>query len=337
MHSIFYRRILMVFSLTLLTACNDTDYGVQSTQSSALAQYEDPNISSGFDHLVVASGTLKPVGEVEVGSEVSGRITELLVDFNDVVHKNQIIARIDPKFFEAQIRQAEAALLNAKAIVEMKKASYRQATRSLKRIKTLNKRNAASANKLEEAETEVWVTSAELDQAKAVVISHEAELEEARVTLSRTEIFAPIDGVVISREVMSGQTVAASLEAPKLFKIAHTLEEMEIHARIDEADIGQIRIGQEAIFTVPAYGERQFVASVEQIRVAPIIVDNVVTYTVVLLAENSGESLLPGMTAVVEIETDEKITDETVGSENESYTSLIEEKITPEVNEQSGI
>ncbi|MGF1703864.1 efflux RND transporter periplasmic adaptor subunit [Photobacterium makurazakiensis] len=332
MHPFSWYRPLILLLLPLLLACDGFYKETLSPQATDLIQADQQDISHGFDMLVIASGTLKPVGEVEVGSEVSGRITELLVDFNDVVQKNQVIARIDPKFFEAQLRQAEAALLNAKAVLDMKKASLRQSSRSLKRIKTLNKRNAASENKLDEAETEVWVASAELEQAKAVVRSHEAVLEEAKVTLSRTEILAPIDGVVISREVMSGQTVAASLEAPKLFKIAHTLGEMEIHARIDEADIGQIRVGQEAVFTVPAYGERRFIAKVEQIRVAPIIVDNVVTYTVVLLAENSGDSLLPGMTSVVEI-----TTGETADSEIDNYTSRLEEPITPRLETPNDI
>ncbi|MEJ2765042.1 efflux RND transporter periplasmic adaptor subunit [Photobacterium sp. MCCC 1A19761] len=259
------------------------------------------SLNPSLEQLVIASGSLKPVGEVEVGSEVSGRITELLVDFNDKVQRDQIIARLDPEFFEAQLRQAEAALLDAKATVDVRNASLRQSSRSLDRVKTLNKRSAASVNALDEAETEVWIARAELDRAQAVVRNQEAALEEARVALARTTIRAPIDGVVLSREVMRGQTVAASLEAPKLFKIARTLTKMEIHARIDEADIGLIRIGQLAVFTVPAYGERQFEARITQIRVAPIIVDNVVTYTVVLLAENPDESLLPGMTAIVEI------------------------------------
>ncbi|MCQ1058031.1 efflux RND transporter periplasmic adaptor subunit [Photobacterium sp. DNB23_23_1] len=323
MYSVYWFRLITFLLFPLLVACNDVNHEPEYSSPLGLTQPDESDSIYEPEPLVIASGTLKPVGEVEVGSEVSGRIIELLVDFNDVVQKGQTIARIDPKFFEAQIRQAEASLLNAKALVAMKKASLRQSIRSLKRIKALNKRKAVSQNSLEEAETNVWVAEAELEQALAVVISHEAELEEARVTLSRTEILAPIDGVVLSREVMSGQTVAASLEAPKLFKIAHTLNEMEIHARIDEADIGQIRTGQKAEFTVPAYGDRRFKAIVEQIRVAPLVVDNVVTYTVVLSAENNGDSLLPGMTAVVEI-----TTDETSDSTNASYTSRIEESMT---------
>lgn len=324
MHFIYRKYLAYLFFLPLLVACNDSYHESRPLTSLGEIQAVESMPQHEEVFVVIASGTLKPVGEVEVGSEVSGRIIELLVDFNDVVQKGQTIARIDPKFFEAQIRQAEAALLNAQALVAMKKASLRQSIRSLKRIKALNKRKAVSENSLEEAETQVWVAEAELEQAQALVISHEAELEEAKVTLSRTEILAPINGVVLSREVMSGQTVAASLEAPKLFKIAHTLDEMEIHARIDEADIGQIRIGQEAEFTVPAYGDQLFTAKVEQIRVAPLVVDNVVTYIVVLSVENNGDSLLPGMTAVVEIATD--VESDTT---NASYTSRGEDAIPP--------
>jgi len=290
--------------LSSLTACDSPQQKPQYSAIPSSIQSVDQYVSTSIEQLVVASGTLKPVGEVEVGSEVSGRITELLVDFNDVVHQGQIIARIDPEFFEAQLRQAEAALLDAKATVVMWKASLHQSARSLERIMILNKKNAASENMLDKAETEVQVGRAELDRAQAVVTNREAALEEAKITLSRTTIRAPIDGLVISREVMSGQTVAASLEAPKLFRIARTLGKMEIHARIDEADIGQIRVGQQTLFTVPAHGNRRFDARVEQVRVAPIIVDNVVTYTVVLLAENRDNSLFPGMTAIIEIAVD---------------------------------
>ncbi|MCG7587841.1 efflux RND transporter periplasmic adaptor subunit [Photobacterium sp. OFAV2-7] len=320
MHSLSWLCLYLILLLASLTACDNSQQEIQDSASPSSLQFVVPGDNPGLDQLVVASGTLKPVGEVEVGSEVSGRITELLVDFNDVVQQGQIIARIDSEFFEAQLRQAKATLLNAKATVEMRKASLRQSSRSLERIRILNKKNVASENLLDEAETEVWVARAELDRAKAFVRSHEAALEEAKVTLSRTAIRAPIDGVVISREVMSGQTVAASLEAPKLFKIARTLGEMEIHARVDEADIGQLQVGQQAIFTVPAYGEQRFSAKVIQIRVSPKIIDNVVTYTVVLLAENQGDSLLPGMTAVVEI-----AAGQAANNEVDRYSSRIEQ------------
>ena len=284
----------------LLPGCDDSDRRSQSfVQSAARAELI---YTAEVERLVVASGTLKPVGEVEVGSEVSGRIVELLVDFNDVVRENQVIARIDPEFFEARLRQAEAALLDARATTMMREAALYQAVRSLDRISELNKTKLASDDEVELAQTAVQMRRAELDQARAVVTNREAALEEAKIALSRTAIRTPIDGVVISREVMSGQTVAASFAAPRLFRIARTLSEMEIHARVDEADIGRIRIGQRATFTVPAHGDRRFDARVVQVRVAPEIVEHVVTYTVVLLAENEDESLLPGMTAIVEID-----------------------------------
>lgn len=284
----------------LLPGCDDSDRRSQSVvQAAARAELI---YAAEVERLVVASGTLKPVGEVEVGSEVSGRIVELLVDFNDVVRENQVIARIDPEFFEARLRQARAALLDARATAMIREAALHQASRSLDRISELNKNELASEDAVDLADTAVQMGRAELAQARAVVTNREAALEEAKVALSRTAIRTPIDGVVISREVTRGQTVAASFAAPRLFRIARTLSEMEIHARVDEADIGRIRIGQRATFTVPAHGDRRFDARVVQVRVAPEIVEHVVTYTVVLRAENEDESLLPGMTAIIEIE-----------------------------------
>ena len=284
----------------LLAGCDDTDMHPQSAvQPTAEAELI---YTADVERLVVASGTLKPVGEVEVSSEISGRIVEVLVDFNDVVRENQVIARIDPEFFEARLRQAEAALLDARATAMMREAALRQFSRSLDRISELNKNNLASEDEVDIAETAVQMGRAELAQAQAVIMNREAVLEEAKVALSRTAIRTPIDGVVISRDVMSGQTVAASFEAPRLFRIARTLSEMEIHAWVDEADIGRIRMHQRATFTVPAHGDRRFVARVVQVRVAPAIVEHVVTYVVVLQAGNEDESLLPGMTAIVEID-----------------------------------
>jgi HlyD family secretion protein len=295
------RPMMLVLLSLLLGSCDNT--GQSGTAINLPANYatEFGNLPD-IERTVIASGTLKPVGEVEVGTEVSGRIAELLVDFNDVVKEDQVIARINPEFFEAQKRQAEAALVDAQATVMMRAVALEHTQRSLKRIKLLRKSNGASADELDQVDTDMKMARAELAQAKAVVTNRTAALEEAEVSLARTAIRTPIDGVIISRDVMPGQTVAASFEAPRLFRIARTLSEMEIHAHVDEADIGRIHIRQRAIFTVPAYGTRSYTAQVIQVRVAPEIVENVVTYTVVLSANNEDESLLPGMTAIIEID-----------------------------------
>jgi HlyD family secretion protein len=289
-------RLGLVATQVLLAGCVDSDRRPQPVSRTELID------AAEVVPVVLAAGTLKPVGEVEVGSEVSGRIAALLVDFNAVVRENDVMARIDPQAFHAQVQQAEAALLDARATAMMREAALSRASRSLRRISNLQSKEVASEDALDRAQTEVQMARAEVQQARAVVGKREAALEEAEVALSRTVIRSPINGVVISREVARGQTVAASLEAPRLFTIARTLSEMEIHARVDEADIGQIRTGQRATFTVAAHGDRDFDAHVVQVRVAPEIVENVVTYTVVLLAENQDESLLPGMTAITEID-----------------------------------
>lgn len=315
-------------------------------------------VDRGDIHAVVTvAGPLIPVGEVEVGSQVSGRIAELLVDFNDQVAAGQVIARIDPEAFEAQLRRAQAGLRDAEAGLLMGAAGLRQAeaslavagsattvvreeraaaeveseeaSRALGRIERLEGDGIVSSDEVEEAraksvslsallrarlaeeevqlgviqgaEANVEVAHAELSHAGAVVAERRAALEEAEVALSRTEIRSPIDGVVIDRRVAPGQTVAASLEAPVLFKIARSLSEMEIHAKVDEADVSQIRVGQRAGFSVASNLNLVFQAHVVQVRKAPQILDNVVAYTVVLLAENSSGSLLPGMTAIVDI------------------------------------
>jgi HlyD family secretion protein len=359
-------RRLRILGLVVLGAlplgCADSEAHAPEVHESELIREDEAAPA------VAAAGTLKPVGEVEVGSQVSGRIVEIPVDFNDVVREGDVLARLDPQVFQAQLRQAEAALQDAESTALMREAALRKAeldlptarlgltivrerkasaeaqqaraSRSLDRVSRLEKLEVASEEALDRVETEhtaseallrerkaeegvqlrtiqaaeaaVQMAHAELAQARAIVAQRQGAVEEAKVALSRTVIRSPIDGLVIDRKVATGQTVAASLEAPTLFKIARSLKKMEIHARLDEADIGQIRIGQRAKFNVAAYGERKFDARVAQVRVAPEAVENVVTYTVVLLAENADASLLPGMTAVVEIGLEDLPTD--VGS-----------------------
>ncbi|HYZ26974.1 MAG TPA: efflux RND transporter periplasmic adaptor subunit [Geminicoccaceae bacterium] len=310
---------------------------------------------------VTAVGTLNAVETVEVGSQLSGQIAELLVDFNDEVSEGQPLARLDPRTFQSEVRQAEAALEVARAEVLKQRAALQTAAAELASarhsLEVAQARAESTQAKLTETErdlqrkralvgTEV-LAAAHIDQAIAahqsvaadlraaaaeVAIAREgviaaeagqlmsdanllyaeaaekqraAELSQAQIDLARTVITAPTDGVVIGRDVDRGQTVAASLEAPTLFTIAQDLRQMEVHAKVDEADIGQIRMGQRASFAVDAYPGRSFSGTVKQIRKAPETVENVVTYTVVLSAENSDLALLPGMTALVNVVVDE--------------------------------
>jgi HlyD family secretion protein len=308
-----------------------------------------------------ATGTLRALVTVQVGSQLSGQIADLLVDFNDEVSEGEPLAKLDPRTFQSQVRQAEAALEVARAEVLKQRAELRTAAsalasarhslkvaeagvdsaraklteteRDLRRKRALAgtevlapahvdqatsaHQSAAADLRAAEAEVEIageavvaaaasqLMVDANLLYAEAAERQKAAELDQARIDLDRTVIIAPIDGVVIGRDVDRGQTVAASLEAPTLFTLARDLREMEVHANIDEADIGQIRIGQQAGFTVDAYPGRTFAGMVTQIRKAPQLIQNVVTYTVVLSTQNPDLALLPGMTALVQVVVDE--------------------------------
>jgi HlyD family secretion protein len=255
---------------------------------------------------VSSTGTVNPVTSVQVGSQVSGQIKELFVDFNSPVKQGQLIARIDPETFQYRVRQAEADLEAAASAVGRAQVSLVNAERDLKRTKELVARNFVSPAELDRAQSTYDLAAAEVRTARAVVQQRNAQLASARVDLSRTEIRAPVDGVVIKRTVDVGQTVAASLQAPELFVIAKDLRDMQVETSIDEADVGRIRVGLRATFTVDAFPGRPFAGEVKTVRKAAQTVQNVVTYIAIISANNDRGELLPGMTANVRITTDSR-------------------------------
>jgi HlyD family secretion protein len=232
---------------------------------------------------VSATGTLNPVTTVQVGSQVSGTIAALYADFNSRVREGQVLAQLDPTFLRAQVAQNQADL-------ERARVTQRQAERDYARQQPLREQGLASQAEMDAAETA-------LEAARASVKSAEAALVRAETNLRYATIHSPIDGIVVSRSVDVGQTVAASLSAPTLFSIANDLSQMQLEASVDEADIGQIEPGQTVSFTVDAFPDRTFSGRVEQVRLAPTVVANVVTYTVIARVENPDQRLLPGMTA----------------------------------------
>jgi len=269
---------------------------------------------------VSATGTLNPVVSVQVGSQISGQIEELFVDFNSPVTAGQLIARLDPETHRHRVRQAEADLEAARASMAVQEAEHQrarvnliEAQRDAGRKRSLVDRNFLSPAELDKASTLLEAAAAQ-ERAVAAQVRHsaalmrqrEAQLAQARVDLSRTEIRAPIDGIVIKRSVQPGQTVAASLQAPELFVIARNLAEMQVETAIGEADVGRLHVGQAASFTVDAFPGRQFQGKVKQVRKAAQVVSNVVSYTVVISADNADLILLPGMTANVRIITAQK-------------------------------
>ncbi len=250
---------------------------------------------------VTATGTVNAVTTVLVGTQVSGTIKNIFVDFNSPVKKGQVIALIDPATVEAQVAQAKANLLSAKANLEKSEASLADAKRTMDRNKELFSKNLIARSDLDTAETNHETAKAQVGVSKAQIAQTEAALKIAETNLGYTKILSPVDGVVISRNVDIGQTVAASFQTPTLFTIAQDLTKMQIDTNVDEADIGNIKVRQDVEFTVDAYPDFTFKGTVSQVRNSPTVVQNVVTYDVVIRVDNPDLKLKPGMTANVSI------------------------------------
>lgn len=283
---------------------------------------------------VSASGNVNPVSQVSVSSQISGQIKELFADFNSEVKAGQLIAQIDPATYEYRVRSAEADLdaaqanvLTAQANATVARAAVSRAQTDLAEARRIHERNlrlidqgfiaqseadrtraavATAEEALKGAQAQVGVTEAQIKTAQATVAQRGALVAQAKVDLGRTRIVSPVGGIVIKRAVEQGQTVAASLQAPEMFVIAQNLSDMQVDASIDEADVGRIRSGQKASFTVDAFPGQTFEGDVRQVRKAAQNVANVVTYIAVVGFQNSSGRLLPGMTANVRIVTDQR-------------------------------
>ena len=261
---------------------------VRQCRNAGAANYQTATVTRGpITQAVTATGTLNPVVNVQVGSQVSGNIAKLFADFNSQVKAGQVVAQIDPALFQATVTQAEGDLANAQAALELAKVN---ATRT----QELFAKKISSQADLDQA-------MANLHQAEANVKIKQGALDKARADLEHCTITSPIDGIVISRNVDVGQTVAASLQAPVIFQIANDLTKMQIDANVAEADVGVLEVGQDVDFTVDAFPMRTFHGKVVQVRNAPITVQNVVTYDTVIGVSNPDLKLKPGMTANVSI------------------------------------
>lgn len=269
-------------------------YGYFSLQDeSDHARYKTRAVERGdIVRTISANGTLTPLELIEVGTQISGTVIQLYVDFNDQVETGQILARLDPALLDAQLRQSEANLKSAQAALS---TAINKANRS----RTLVQKGFISSEALDEVEQQ-------LDSARALVAVNQAQIARDRANLNYSIIRSPISGVVVARDVNVGQTVAANFQTPTLFQIARDLRQMQIHISVAEADIGQIYTDQTITFTVDAFQDREFSAIVKQIRLNPVIQENVVTYNVVATAHNEDGSLLPGMTANVRFIVSEK-------------------------------
>ncbi len=253
---------------------------------------------------VNATGNLQPTNQVVVGSELSGIVKAVEVDFNDQVKIGQVLARLDISKLSAQILQSRAILDSAHAKVLQTEATVKESRAALDRLHEVGRRSnnkAVSKSDLDSARAALDRARADHAAARAVVSQAEATLQLNRTDLAKTEIKSPINGIVLTRSVETGQTVAASLQAPVLFTLAENLAQMELHVDVDEADVGRVQAGQEATFTVDAYAERKYPAEITQVRFGAKTTNGVVTYETILKVDNSDLSLRPGMTATAAI------------------------------------
>lgn len=280
----------IIWTLVLLLLAGGGGYGAWYfwLRTDGAPQYQTSPVTRGeLTQAVTATGQLNPVLNVQVGCQISGMIAKLFVDYNSVVKGGQVVAKLDPATYEATVHQAEGDLANARATLE------------LAQVQAARQKGLRAKDLIPQADMDTALAT--LHQAEASVKQKEASLERTKVDLARCTIYSPVDGIVISRNVDVGQTVAASLNAPVLFVIANDLAKMQIDANVAEADVGNVEVGQDVNFTVDAFPYRTFHGKVTQIRNSPITVQNVVSYDTVIEVNNSDLKLRPGMTANVSI------------------------------------
>lgn len=284
---------LIIIAIVAAAAVLVIWYVVGRDGEAAASRYETVEVERGdLENVISSTGTLSAVGTVEVGTQVSGTISRVFVDYNESVRRGQVLAVLDTTMLSASVRQASADVMRSEA-------QYDQMARDYEREEDMREGNLISEQELQDAQTQ-------LDTAHASLISAKASLDRSRANLRYAVIRSPIDGTVIMRNVEPGQTVAASFSTPTLFVIAEDLSEMEIRAQVDESDIGAIKVGQEVRFTVEAHIDEMFEGTVRQIWLQPQTVQNVVTYTAVVDAANEKGLLYPGMTATTDFVVDER-------------------------------
>ncbi|MCR4881426.1 MAG: efflux RND transporter periplasmic adaptor subunit [bacterium] len=295
------RNIIIISILALLgclmfftSGCSKSIYQSAQIQKRSIVQTVD------------ASGTVNPVKTVNIGSQVSGQIKEIYVDYNSVVKKGQLLAEIDPSLFQAQVDKAQGDLWSAQANYQKIKSTLDFDRKNYQRYKKLYTKNYVSKSDLDLAESTYNADIAQLNAMSASISQAQANLQNNLTNLGYTKIVSPVDGVVISKAVDVGQTVAASFQTPELFVVAQDLRQMQIEVSVSEADIGKIKAGQDVTYTLDGYPDEVFMGTVKQVRISPTTVSNVVTYTVIVSVDNEDDILIPGMTANVSIITMKK-------------------------------
>ena len=291
------------FAFFLLLAAGTVWWAIRDT--SGIIHYRtQPARRGDITIKVTATGNLQPTNQVIIGSELSGTVKSVEVDYNDQVKIGQVLTRLDTSILSVQVLQSKAALAAARSKVLLAQATIKETQAALDRlveVGRLSRNRALSKSDLDTAKAALDRAKADYAGALAVVSQAEATLKLNQTDLAKTEIRSPINGIVLTRSVEPGQTVAASLQAPELFSLAENLAQMELHVDVDEADVGQVRIGQKANFTVDAYPDRSYPAELTQVRFGATTTNGVVTYETILNVDNSDLSLRPGMTATADI------------------------------------
>jgi len=267
-----------------------------------LPKYRLEKLTKGdIEAVVTTSGTVNPITKVEVGSQVSGKIAKLYVDYNSQVKEGQVLGELDLLQFESRVKQSEANYSSSKASLEKAKVTLANLQRQYERALSLFEKDLISFEEKDLAEANYLGSKTDLQSAEARLQQAASQLDQSKLDLSYAIIRSPIDGIVISRNMNVGQTVQASFTAPKIFEIANDLSKMQVECDVDEADVGKIKEGQKVRFTVDAFPESTFNGTVKQVRFSPTVTQNVVTYTTIVNAENPELKLRPGMTATVSI------------------------------------
>ena len=296
------KRIVIITIILIVIGGAVLGVTVFSRSKNRGVKYKTETASKGdIEALVVTTGTLNPVTIVEVGSQVSGKIEELYVDFNSTVKEGEIIAKIDQSSFLTRVEQDKANNYSAIATLEKAKVTLENNKKKYDRALELFEKSLISYEEKESVETQYLSAKADLQSAEARLEEAKSQLDSSKVDLAHTIIKSPIDGIVINREVSVGQTVAASFQAPVLFQIADDLSKMQVECSVDEADIGKVKEDQKVSFTVDAFPEESFTGVVTRVRYSPEIIQNVVTYKTIVEVKNPDLMLRPGMTATVSI------------------------------------
>lgn len=296
-----FRRLWIVAAAALLAAVAVMVFGLSHRTSDGVSYATEPVARSDLHVIVTATGSIQPTSQVEISSELSGTIRRVHVDFNSTVTAGQVIAELDTDKFKASVDSSRAKRDAAVARVAQAEVTLDETARDYERKTALANTSAGNRRDFDAARAAYNRAVTALASAKADVLSAEADLTLNESNLTKTRIVAPINGVVLKRNVDPGQTVASSLQAPVLFTIAEDLRQMEVQVNVDEADVGKVREGQSATFSVDAYPERKFPARIRELRYAPETVQGVVTYKAVLTVDNGELLLRPGMTATAEI------------------------------------